>query len=121
MTSITLLILSMATTYGFDPKLALAVARVESQLNPTAIGKLKEVGLFQVRPEFSKLTEAQLKIPALNIMEGLRILSEAKNGCRHKSKHTFLVCYNAGLTGGGKMTKPAEFAYYKKVMKEYDN
>lgn len=118
---ITTLIISYAHVYKVDPQLAVSVARVESKLNPRALGKLGEVGLFQIRPEYSKYSVAQLYDPTINIKEGLRILAEAKNGCRHKKEHTFLVCYNAGLTGGGKMTKPAEFAYYKKVMKEYDN
>lgn len=49
---ITALILAGAEHRGIDPNMALAIATVESNLNPAAIGSLGEVGVFQLRPEF---------------------------------------------------------------------
>lgn len=45
------LIVSISLSMGFDPNIALSVAKVESKLNPSAVGKIGEIGLFQLRPE----------------------------------------------------------------------
>jgi len=112
------LILSTAPHFNIDANLALAVATEESKLNPNAIGQLKEVGLFQVRPEYSKYTAEQLKDPKINIKEGLRILSEAKKRCKHKADKLFVICFNRGIAGGSKVKDPANDRYYLKVFKK---
>lgn len=112
------LILSTAPQFNVDANLALAVAKVESKLNPNAIGQLKEVGLFQVRPEYSKYTSEQLKDPKTNIKEGLRILAEAKKRCVHKDAKKFVICFNRGIAGGSKVKDPANDKYYLKVFKK---
>lgn len=106
-----------ASDYNVDPMTALAVAKVESNFNPSAIGKTHgEIGLFQIRPEYSKLSRKELFNPLLNIKEGLKKLSEAKRGCAHKLNKTWLNCFNAGITGGSRLKDPKNFNYYKKVM-----
>lgn len=110
------LIISMSPYFNINSEVAIAVARQESSLNPKAIGPVGEVGLFQVRPEYSKFTAEQLKNPVVNITEGLRILSEAKLRCKHKIERTWLNCYNLGITGGSRIKHPKLFPYYKKVM-----
>lgn len=114
------LIYSLAPHFNINPKLALAIAQHESKLNPKAIGTHKEVGLFQVRPEYSKYTSKQLKDPVINIKEGLRILAEAKLQCKHKADYKFIVCYNVGNVGGSRIRYPKKFYYYKQVMQEMD-
>jgi soluble lytic murein transglycosylase-like protein len=116
MNSLILLISFIAPQFNISPALAIAVAQTESSLNPSAIGPRKEVGLFQVRPEYSKFTAKQLLDPQINIHEGLRILSEAKRKCKHQLERTFLVCYNLGVYGGSKIKHPKRFKYYVKVM-----
>jgi soluble lytic murein transglycosylase-like protein len=111
-----LLISFIAPQYNISPEVAVAVARQESSLNPKAIGPLKEVGLFQVRPEFSKFRRDELFNPIININEGLRILSEAKRKCKHQLDRTWLNCYNLGIAGGAKIKHPKKFPYYIKVM-----
>lgn len=106
----------LATTYHVEPEIALAVAQTESKFNVNAVGKLGEIGLFQVRPEHSKVSKNKLFMPLENINEGLRMLSEAKSRCRHKKEATWVTCYNAGISGGSKYKKPKENWYYKKVM-----
>lgn len=110
------LIISAAPMFDIKPEVALAVARTESSLNPSAIGPVGEVGIFQVRPEFSTFTAEQLKQPLINIQEGLRILSEAKKRCPHKESKTFVICFNRGITGGYKVKDPKSDKYYIKVM-----
>lgn len=112
------LIISLAPQYDISPETAVAVAKVESKLNPNAIGQLKEVGLFQVRPEYSKYTSEQLKDPKTNIKEGLRILAEAKKRCVHKDSKKFVICFNRGITGGSRVKDPANDKYYLKVFKK---
>lgn len=112
------LIISLAPTYNIDPSLAVSVATEESKLNPNAIGLLKEVGLFQVRPEYSKYTSEQLKDPKTNIREGLRILSEAKKRCKHQLAKSFIICFNRGIAGGSKVKDPSNDRYYLKVFKK---
>lgn len=115
-TAIISLILSAAPHFGIDPNIAVAVSKQESSLNPNAIGTLNEVGLFQVRPKYSKFTAKELLNVQINITEGLRMLKFAKDHCVHQKDYTWIVCYNAGLTGGSRIKNPKEFNYYKKVM-----
>ena len=115
-TTLISLIMSMSPYFGISGEVAVAVARTESSLNPAAIGSVGEVGLFQVRPEFSKFTAEELRNPILNISEGLRILAEAKKFCKHKIDRTYLVCYNVGRSGGSRIKHPKLFPYYLKVM-----
>lgn len=110
------LIMSLAPHFDITPEVAISVAKVESSLNPNAIGPVGEVGLFQVRPEYSKYTAEELKNPAVNVLEGLRILSESKRRCKHKESKTWLNCFNLGVTGGSKLKHPKLFPYYVKVM-----
>ena len=114
------LIVSLAPQYNLDPSLAVSVAKIESKLNPNAIGLLKEVGLFQVRPEYSKYTSEQLKDPKTNIKEGLRILAEAKKRCKHQESKKFVICFNRGIAGGSKVRDPANDKYYLKVISKMD-
>jgi hypothetical protein len=116
MNSIILLISFLSPQYNIAPETAIAVAKTESSLNPSAIGPLKEVGLFQVRPKYSKFTSEELFDINTNIHEGLRILSEAKRNCKHKLERTWLNCYNLGISGGAKIKHPKRFPYYLKVM-----
>lgn len=111
-------IIVTASLYQVSPEIAVSVAMVESNLNPEAIGSLGEIGLFQVRPEFSELTREQLRNPYKNIEEGLRILQHAKKKCLHKSDYDFLVCYNAGVAKGNKIKAPKQFAYIKKISRK---
>ena len=110
------LIITYSLNFGIDPSISLAIAKTESNMNPNAIGSLGEVGLFQVRPEFSKYTEKQLTNPATNIKEGLRILKNAQHGCNHQKDNTWVVCFNTGIHYAKRIKHPTLFPYYKKVM-----
>lgn len=115
-TLITSLIFSMAPFFNIKPELALAVATQESSLRPNVVGSVGEVGLFQIRPEYSKFSRNELFNPVVNILEGLRILKSAKTRCKSKVDYTFVNCYNLGITGGSRLKNPKQFEYYTKVM-----
>jgi soluble lytic murein transglycosylase-like protein len=114
-----LLLYANAPDYNIDPNLAAAVIQTESSFRPDVVGSVGEVGLFQVRPEFSPYTAEELFDPETNIKEGLRILSEAKQRCPHQGDKKFVICFNTGVRGGYKIQNPQEFRYYRKVYAQY--
>ena len=116
-TAILSLILAIAPHFGIDANIAKAIALQESSLNPRAIGPVGEIGLFQVRPKYSKFKRKDLFNPIINIVEGMRMLQFAKKHCKHRKGKTWIVCYNLGVTGGSKVNYPKKFEYYKKVMR----
>lgn len=77
----------------------------------------KDYGLMQIRSKYVKETPAQLFDTCTNIRVGTEKLAEARKMCKHKKDYTYVVCYNAGVTGGSKIKHPTNFPYYKKVMK----
>jgi len=60
---------------GIDPRLALGMAKVESQYNPKSISPKGAVGVLQVMPQFAwhdfKVTREMLFDPQMNIRVGL--------------------------------------------------
>ncbi len=112
------LIIAYSHVFGIDPKISLAVARVESNYNTKASGELSEVGLFQIRPEFyPMLSKTELQNPRTNVMVGLRMLSDAKRDCPHQGGINFLVCYNYGVKNSYNVKHPELFPYVQKVQK----
>lgn len=119
--SITTLIIFYAKLLNFDPNVALAVAKVESNLNPSVVGKAGEVGLFQLKPQFViGVSKNELFNPHTNIITGIQRLKEEKEKCSHKAKLNYLVCYNYGRTNAKKVMSPDTFPYVLKVTKEYN-
>lgn len=112
------LITYYSSFYGFDHKVALAVAKVESNYDQQAIGKHYEIGVFQINPKYHH-DPKELKNIHVNIQTGIQMLKNAKDNCKHKELHDYLVCYNVGITGGSKIKKPRQFDYVKKVTNEY--
>lgn len=113
------LIVSYSNFLGFDPNVAVAVATVESGLNPKAIGLKGEIGLFQVMPEYVKgFTKEQLLHPRINVMVGIVKLMEERQFCSHRGGINYLVCYNYGRTNAKRVRHPELFPYVVKVQKE---
>jgi soluble lytic murein transglycosylase-like protein len=110
------LITVVAQLNGVSPQLAVAVASVESKMNPKAVGSVGEIGLFQVKPSSVGLSRQQLFDPATNIVAGVEYLKHVKKHCHTKEDFTFVICYNAGVTGAKRIKHPKQFSYYKKVM-----
>lgn len=112
------LITLYASIAGVDPVLAISVARVESSLNPIAVGAQGEIGLFQVMPQYTPYTPEELKDVRVNIQTGIYKLKEAKEKCHHRYDYTWLTCYNAGIAGAKKIKRPHSFDYVVKVKKK---
>lgn len=109
------LILYYSAMNGMNGNTMLAVAKIESGLNPNAIGAQHEVGLFQVKPQYSLYSKAELLDPVCNIREGIRLLKLAKENCPHKNGNEFLICYNYGINNARKVKHPELWPYVKKV------
>lgn len=112
MPSIVELIEFEARKHGVDPKLAVAIAKVESQLNPNAVGLLGEIGVFQLRPEFHNVKPGKVWH---NIKEGIKYLKVVKGICKDYPGDTWITCYNRG-PHRFKLKYPHLFPYYRKVM-----
>lgn len=99
---------------GIDHKLLLAIAKVESNWNPRAIGKSHgEVGLMQLRPQFHPGVGFGIK---QNMLMGAKYLAKLKKMKYSKWGKAWFVAYNVGP--GYKLNYPMLHSYYKKVRKE---
>ncbi len=108
------LITKEAKKQGLDPKIALAVAQVESGLNPNAVGPQGELGLFQLHPKF--FNQPRILDPALNAKLGIQHLLYWKKFCPVKNNLEWVSCFNAGPR---KPRYPTLLPYYKKFIREY--
>jgi len=91
------LINEYSNKYGVDPLLALAVAKVESNLNPKVVSPKGAVGVMQLMPSTAReLGVENLYAPSENIEGGikyLRFLSDKYQG----DIDMVLAAYNAGI------------------------
>ncbi len=100
-----------AVEHGIDPNLAVAIATVESNLNPNTVGLLNEQGLFQLRPEYHPVAKGDIRG---NIQAAMLYLTRLKKSCASYGD-AFFVCFNLGEYK--KIRYPTKFPYYSKVMK----
>jgi len=100
--------------YNVDPQLILAIIEVESSFNPSATGKLGEVGLMQLHPKYHQASYNEKE----NITQGTKVLSRMRLDCPYKATYLWVNCYNRGIKNT--LKNPAEFPYYKKVMNAYE-
>lgn len=116
---IMLMALKYATLYNVSPEVVLSVIKVESNFNANVISNGNDIGLMQLRKaSYPEYTTKELLDPETNIKLGVRHLAEVKNKCKYKLNHSYVVCYNVGLTGIKNIKHPYNFPYYKKVMKQ---
>lgn len=107
-----------ASIGGVDGNVARAVASVESNLDPKAIGLLGEVGLYQIRPEYEKrYSKKQLFDVTTNIRVGIAMLKRAKDTCIHRKNLDYLVCFNGGNEMAKRIKHPSVFPYVLQVKK----
>jgi membrane-bound lytic murein transglycosylase F len=95
------LIQPIAHELGVDWKLIVAIMAQESRFNPNAISWAGAVGLMQVIPRFTLLTEEELLDEETNVREGIRILKEHLDHYAYldtlNQVSLALATYNAGL------------------------
>lgn len=131
-TEVALTVSNMATKYGIDPVLILAVMKVESTFNPKAISHAKAYGLMQVRsivvkdvaPEMGIDPKDQGKLLSshtFNIQVGVHYLSKLLIKFRGDVQKA-LMAYNAGPTTVEKNYKNRpvpQGGYQGRVLKAY--
>lgn len=110
------LITISALIEGIKPDTALTIAQIESSMRMDATGPSGEIGVMQVLPSSSKYSVKELRNPLINIKEGLRILKDAKDNCKHQLNETWIICYNVGIAGSKKIRFPEKFKYYTKFV-----
>ena len=88
------LIQRIATEEKFDPKFALSVASVGSQLNSTAMSATRAYGLMQITPETAQRFKIDLCNPANNIRGGVLWLKVLQS--RTPNPLYVVAAYHAG-------------------------
>ena len=110
---ITSIITQEARKQGLEPRVALAIATIESSLNPNVVGPKGEIGLFQIRPQFTKVPITALFNPRINARVGIQKLLETKDRCALQENLTYVICFNNGWR---KPVYPYLHPYYKRFM-----
>ncbi len=95
---------------GVSPDLALAIAEVESQFNPKAVGSMGEIGIFQLRPEFHAVVAGNIEH---NADVATKYLAKLSRQCRRYGD-AYFVCFNYG-PNNQRLRSPELSAYYRKV------
>lgn len=99
-----------------DPQVTLAITQVESSGKVFAVGSSHgEIGLMQIRPQFSKFSRKQLFQSCTNIMVGTQILGRLKNECKLCVDKVWQNRYNLGLRGERKLKHPLKWKYSRKI------
>ncbi len=106
--------------YNIDPNIVKSVITVESNWQSNNIGQAGEIGLMQIMPGNSFLSQEELSKPENNLKEGIKLLKFAKDNCPFQEDFQWVICYNRGVFGGSKVKNPNTNPYYLKVKKEYE-
>jgi len=118
-----------AALEGVDPKLCIAVAKVESNFDPEAVSSKGAVGVFQILPSLAArygYRPEDLFDPDLNIRLGVRHLKELLR--RFRDVSLALAAYHAGvgrvIRSGYRVPRIRKTMEYvrkvKEVMEEYE-
>jgi soluble lytic murein transglycosylase-like protein len=101
---------------GIDPSLSFQIARVESNMNPYAVSKTNDGGLFQLNRYSHRFhNDKWIFVPVTNIAIAMNTLSKLKTKCKHKVSNSYVLCYNLGIRGASKIKKPLSQNYYQKM------
>jgi membrane-bound lytic murein transglycosylase MltF len=103
-------ILGEASKYDIDADLVLAIAYTESNLNPYVVGAHGEIGVFQLRPQYYKVSGDIKK----DIILAIKHLVHLKNKYEPKHDDAWFVLFNYGEYFKFKDIKRT--GYYNKVM-----
>ncbi len=105
-----------AAKHALDPKLLIAISKVESNHNHKAVGKLGEQGAFQLRPEFHEgVTGGSYRT---HVRIAARYLALVRDICTPTYADAWFVCYNSGPYR--RLEDPKQTRYYQRVTAEYE-
>lgn len=107
---------------GLDVNLSFKIAKIESNMNPMAISKTNDKGLYQLNSKYYKFHNPQMVFnPETNTALALHTLNKLKKDCKHVKNNTFVLCYNLGIKGASKIKQPLKQTYYKKITSIWRN
>lgn len=101
-----------ALKQGVSVDLAIAIAKVESNLITTAVGKYGEIGLFQVMPYHYSQGHSKKDV-RYNIQLGVGILKAYSVKCADMGNY-WPICFNQGPSR--RPQHPMSHPYYKKLV-----
>lgn len=85
-------------------------------MNPNAVSKTNDGGLFQLNAKYHKFHNPKWVFdPQINSAIALKKLQILKNKCFHKKNERYLLCYNMGNAGAKKIKNPDKQTYLKKM------
>lgn len=114
---ISLIVAYYAIINGIEPSLAMKMAKVESNMNPNAISKTEDGGLFQLNRKAHKFHHEQWRYsPITNTAIAMNVLGKLRLSCKHKLRNAYVLCYNRGKAGAAKVKSPFNDPYYLKVV-----
>jgi len=101
---------------GIDTTMSFQIARLESNMNPLAISKTNDGGLFQLNQKVYRFHNPDWRFKIdINTALAMNTLSKLKTKCSHKIKNGYVLCYNLGISGAKKIKNPITHTYYKKL------
>ena len=116
------LIVQTAQKLGFDPHLALSIAKIESNFNASAKSSRGAIGLFQLTPLTAKKLGVNPYIITENIEGGLKYYQMLYK--KYGSMDLALAAYNAGPGNVAKYNGIPPFGatkcFIKNIKREYD-
>ena len=106
----------ISTLYGIDTSLAMKLAKIESNMNPDAVSRSNDRGIFQLNSRFYKFHNPKwIFNPNINAHLAMKTLQNLKKNCKHKLHNSYVICYNLGTSGAKKIKKATGQTYYKKI------
>lgn len=109
---INLLITYYSLINGIDPSLAFQMARVESGMNPNAISRTGDGGIFQLNNRAHTFHYDKWRfVPVTNMAIALNKLGILKQ----KLPKKYILAYNVGETGSRRIKYPEVHAYVRKM------
>lgn len=123
------LIIALALSHAptVSPQTALSIARVESNLDHSAVSPTNDHGLFQLNARYFTPTPHDAHG---HIITALKHLEWTKRHCPIRElygvppiKHVdllWVVCYNLGVNGIRKIKEPWNQTYFMKVVRSYN-
>jgi soluble lytic murein transglycosylase-like protein len=103
----------VALEENFDPALAVAIATVESGLNPRVVGTQGEVGVFQLLPSYHPVANAL--DTRKNAHVAIQYLKKIRTRYEPVCGDAWIIFYNLGPNYQKRIRYPALFGYYKRV------